>query len=102
MIPLINVRSKVNSGHIAVDSTNNTLIIWGKENEYYTGDVFNIEYNKLLLKFWDESVHSNCNCIPYFMSEDELIVLNSENGSFGLYDLISGKRVENINLPGIM
>lgn len=102
MIPLMNAESKVDSGYLAVDYISDTLVIWGKENTYHTGCVFDIENNKQLLTFKNELVHPTCSYMPYFMSKDELIVLNSENGSFGLYDLISGQHIENINLPGIL
>lgn len=99
MIPLVNVESKVDSGRLAVDYTTDTLIIWGKENSYLTGCVFNIESNKKILSFKDESNNPTCNCIPHFMTKDELIILNSEYGSFDLYDLTSGQHIEKIILP---
>lgn len=99
MIPLVNVESKVDSGRLAVDHTTDTLIIWGQENSYLTGCVFDIENNKETLSFKDESNNPKFNYTPHFMTKDKLIVLNSENGSFDLYDLISGNHIENIILP---
>lgn len=100
MIPLLNIESKVNSGHLAVDYTTDTLIIWGKEELYSTGCVFDIENNKQTLKISNEFNNSMCNYIPYFMSKDILVVLNSENGSFDLYDLTSGQHTDKIDIPG--
>lgn len=99
MIPVVNVESKVDSGRLAVDHTTDTLIIWGKENSYLTGCVFDIENNKKKFSFKDESNNPTCSYTPYFMTKDELIILNSENGSFDLYDLISSQHIENIILP---
>lgn len=101
MIRLMNVESKIDSGHLAIDYTSDSLIIWGKENAYLAGCVIDIESNKQTLTFIDESNHPTHNFTPYFMSKDKIIVLNSENGSFDLYDLIGGQCIENINLPGI-
>lgn len=98
MIPLVNVDSKVDSGQLAVDHTTDTLIIWGKENSYLTGCVFDIENNKKTQSFKDESNNPTCNYTPHFMTKDVLTILNSENGSFDLYDLTSGQHIENIIL----
>lgn len=99
MIPLVNIESRVDSGRLAVDYTTDTLIIWGKENACLTGCVFDIENNKKTLSFKDELNNPTCNYIPYFMTKDEVIVLNSENGSFDLYDLTSGQLIRNTTLP---
>jgi len=100
MIPLVNIKSKINSGCLAVDYTTDTLIIWGRENSFQTGCMFDIENNKQILSFRDKANNPTCKYTPYFMSKDELIVLNSENGSIDFYDLISGQHIKNINLPG--
>lgn len=102
MIPLVNIDSNVDSGRLAVDYTTDTLIIWGKENFSHVGCVFDIENNKKVLSFKDEFNDPTNTLIPYFMSKDEIIVLNSENGSLDLYDMTSSQRIENICLPGII
>lgn len=101
MIPLVNIKSKINSGRLAVDCSTDKLVIWGKENLINTGCVFDIENNKKVLSFCDESNNPLDSYTPYFMSKDKLTVLNSENGSFDLYDLISGQHISNISLPGM-
>lgn len=102
MIPLVNIESRVDSGRLAVDYTNDTLAVWGKENSCHAGHVFDIENNKPILSFNDKfnNPSCKCSCTPYFMSKDELMVLNSENGSFDLYDLTNGNHIENVNVPG--
>lgn len=100
MIPLVNIESKIDNGRLAIDFSTDKLIIWGKENSCSTGCVFDIENNKRVLSFCNKSNKPLDSYTPYFMSKDDLIVLNSENGSFDLYDLISGQHIENINLPG--
>ncbi|XP_060833770.1 WD repeat-containing protein 73-like [Rhopalosiphum padi] len=99
MIPLVNIDSKVESGRLAVDCTTDTLIIWGKENACYTGCIFNIENNTKTLMISDVPNDPVCNYTPHFMSKNELVVQNSHNGSFDLYDLTSGQHVKNVNLP---
>ncbi|VVC26453.1 WD40/YVTN repeat-like-containing domain,WD40-repeat-containing domain [Cinara cedri] len=99
MIPLRSIESKIDSGRLAVDITTSTIIIWGKENVYPIGDVYDIENNKRILAFENESNNPMCSYVPYFMSNNELVVLNSENGSFDLYDLTSGEHLDKINLP---
>lgn len=100
MIPLVNIKSKVDSGRLAVDYSSDTLAIWGKTISCHAGFVFDIENNKRILSFNDEFNNPTCICTPYFMSKNELMVLNSENGSFDLYDLTNGQHIENINVPG--
>lgn len=102
MIPLVNIKSKIDNGHLAVDHTTDTLIIWGKDNACPAGHVFDIENNKKVVAFKDDINNSTHNYMPYFMSKNELIVLNSEKGSFDLLDLTSGQKMDNINLPGII
>jgi len=103
MIPLVSIESKVNSGCLAIDYSTNTLIIWGKDNilNCQTGCVFDIENNKQILSLRDITNNPTYKYIPYFMSKDELIVLNSEKGSFDFYDLTSGQHIKNVNLPGM-
>lgn len=99
MEPLLQVKSEVDSARLAVDHMTDTLVVWGKENPIYKGCVYDLEIFKrvfTLYKFDD----TNWNCTPYFMSKNELMVLNSGNGSFDLYDLNSGLHIEKINLPG--
>lgn len=101
MIPLLNIESKVDSGYLAVDYTTDTLVVWGKENTLHiTGCVFDIENNKQTLEFRNESNDEMCSYKPYFMSKDELLVLNSEKGFLDLYDLTSGQHIQKIDLPG--
>lgn len=100
MIPLVNIDSKVESGQLAVDYTTDTLIIWGKENSHHTGCIFNIENNMKTFMIRDVPNDPMCIYTPHFMSKNELVVQNSENGSFDLYDLTSGQHVKNVNLPG--
>lgn len=100
MIPLVNVENKVDSAHLAVDHTTDTLIIWGNEHTRQTGCVFDIKNNKQFISIENKSYDPTSVCTPYFMSKNELFVLNSENGSFDLYDLTSGRHLVNINLPG--
>jgi len=102
MILLVDIDCKIDSGRLAVDHTTDTLIIWGKENAYHAGCVYDIENNKQILSFRNEIYSSTCNSTPYFMSKNELIVLNSLKGSFDLYDLTSGRHLENISLPGMI
>lgn len=102
MIPFVNVDCKVDSGRLAIDYKTDTLVVWGKENSWHIGCVFDIENNKETLTFRDECNNPASNLVPYFMSKNELIVLNSEYGSFDLYDLTSGKLIENISSPGIL
>jgi len=100
MIPLVNIDSKVDSGYLAVDCTSDTLIIWGKQNACHTGCVFDIENNTRTLMIRDVTNDPACIYTPHFMNKNELVVHNSENGSFDLYDLTSGQHVKKINLPG--
>jgi len=100
MIPLVNIDSKVESARLAVDCTTDTLIVWGKENDCYTGCVFNIENNTKTLIIRDVKNDPACVYTPHFISKNELVVQNSESGSFDLYDLTSGQHVKNIHLPG--
>lgn len=101
MIPLANFENKVDSGRLAVDHTSDTLIIWGNEHASQTGCVIDIKNNKQFMSIKDKSFDSACICRPYFISKNELLVLNSENGLFDMYDLASGRHLVNINLPGI-
>lgn len=100
MIPLMNIDSKVDSGHLAVDCTTNSLVIWGKENTSHTGCIFDIENNTRIQFIRDVTNDPDCIYIPHFMSKNELVVQNSNNGSFDLYDLTSGQHLDKINLPG--
>lgn len=100
MISLVNIDSKVENAHLAVDCTTDTLIIWGKENARHTGCVFNIENSKKMLMIKDVTNDPACIYTPHFISTNELVVQNSENGSFDLYDLTSGQHLEKIHLPG--
>lgn len=99
MISLVNIDSKVENAHLAVDCTTDTLIIWGKENARHTGCVFNIENSKKMLMIKDVTNDPACIYTPHFISTNELVVQNSENGSFDLYDLTSGQHLEKIHLP---
>lgn len=101
MIPLVNFDNKVDSGRLAVDHTTDMLIIWGNEYACQTGCIIDIKNNKQFMSIRDKSYNSTCICTPYFMSKDELLVLNSENGLFDMYDLTSGRHIVNVNLPGI-
>lgn len=100
MIPLLNINCKVDGGYLAVDYTTDALVVWGKENLHTTGCVFDIENNKQTLAFRNKSNDEMCSYKPYFMSKDELLVLNSEKGFLDLYDLTSGQHIHNIDLPG--
>lgn len=103
MIPLVSFESKINNGHLAVDHTTNSLIIWGKENtNCHIGCLFDIENNRQVISFRGRINDPTCRYIPYFVSKDELIVLNSDKGSFDLHDLTSGRHIENINLDGMI
>lgn len=103
MIPLVKIGSKIDGGQLAVDHTTDSLIVWGKENSNcHIGCLFDIENNKQVLSFKNGINDPTCSYMPYFMSKNELTVLNSDKGSIDLYDLTSGQHVENINLNGMI
>lgn len=102
MEPLEEIKSEVDSARLAVDHTNDTLVIWGKEitSNKTQGFTYDIEILKRVLTFGPKFDDPASSYTPYFMSKNELMVLSSINGSFDLYDLNSGHHIEKINLPG--
>lgn len=100
MIPIISFDSKIDSGKLAINHLNDTFIVWGRENTWQNGKLFDIENNKCLLVCKDELNDATNNYVPQFISKDKLIVLNSNNGAFDMYCITNNQHIINIAQPG--
>ncbi|XP_050538712.1 uncharacterized protein LOC126904080 [Daktulosphaira vitifoliae] len=97
MCPLLSFDSKIDGGKLAVHQLNNSLVIWGKENVKQCGHIFDIEKNKCMQTLGDEDNDLISSYLPQFTSNNELLVLNSDTGSFTLYNLIDGQKISTVS-----